>query len=168
MVIMLIRTEIGVVSFMHITIIKGEQFHLEACCEALMRSDIGVAYFSSFDPRKILLEGLLNNDIDVALDESNNCIGFIWYERYGAFGMHTYLHMIAVKQELRGRGIGKRLIALFEEKTFKEDNMIFLLVAHFNEKAYKLYESLGYRQVGIIPGFYRKDINERLLMKTKV
>ncbi|MDP4088749.1 MAG: hypothetical protein Q8930_05700 [Bacillota bacterium] len=43
-----------------------------------------------------------NKEIDVALDISKNFLGFMWYERYGAFGMHTYLHMIAVKEKYRG------------------------------------------------------------------
>lgn len=152
---------------MNISITKGEPYHLEDCYEALIKSDIGKAYFLSFDARKMLLEGLENKEIDVALDEDNRCVGFIWYQRHGTFGMHTYLHIISVKEEYRGKGIGKKLIAQFEEKTFKDDSMIFLLAADFNEKARKLYESIGYKQVGVIPSFYRKGITEHLLMKTK-
>lgn len=152
---------------MDINIIKGEPAHLEDCYEALMKSEIGEAYFLNFDARKILIDGLENKEIDVALNEDKKCVGFIWYERYGAFGMHTYLHIIAVKKEFRGMGIGKKLIAQFEEKTFRDDNMIFLMTADFNVKARKLYESIGYRQVGVIPGFYNKEVEEYLLMKTK-
>ncbi|WP_243277881.1 GNAT family N-acetyltransferase [Clostridium yunnanense] len=45
--------------------------------------------------------------------------------------------------------------------------MIFLMVADFNKDAKKLYEKMGYEQVGIIPSFYRKGINEHLMMKVK-
>lgn len=152
---------------MNISIIKGESEHLEDCYEALMKSKIGEEYFSNFDARKILIEGIKDKEMDVALDEDKNCIGFIWYERRGAFGMHTYLHIIAVKEEFRDKGIGKKLIAQFEEKTFKDDNMIFLMAAAFNAEARKLYESIGYKQVGIIPSFYKKGVNEYLMMKTK-
>ena len=152
---------------MDVNIIKGDLHYLEDCYEALMNSDIGRTYFLNFDVRKILAEGLKNQEIDVALTNDKKCIGFIWYERYGAFGIHTYLHMIAVKEEFRGNGIGKKLIAQFEESTFRSDNMIFLMVAAFNTKARKLYESIGYKQVGIIPGFYRKDVDECLMMKKK-
>ncbi|GFP76102.1 GNAT family N-acetyltransferase [Clostridium fungisolvens] len=152
---------------MDVEIKKGDVNHLEDCYDALINSEIGEAYFKSFDARKILLGGLNNKEIDVATDINGKCLGFIWYERYGAFGIHTYLHIIAVKQELRGKGIGKKLIEQFEENTFKKDSMIFLMVADFNKEAKKLYESIGYEQVGIIPSFYRKGINEHLMMKTK-
>ncbi|MDP4089346.1 MAG: hypothetical protein Q8930_08790, partial [Bacillota bacterium] len=59
------------------------------------------AYFQDFDPQNILMDGLKNKEIDVALDNSKKFLSFIWYERYGAFGMHTYLHMIAVKEKYR-------------------------------------------------------------------
>lgn len=152
---------------MDIEIVKGEPEHLEDCFEALMDSEIGKAYFLSFDARTILIRGLKEKEIDVALDSNKNCIGFIWYERHGAFGAHTYLHIIAVKKEYRGRGIGKKLIAQFEDKTFEEDNMIFLMTADFNKDAKRLYESIGYKEVGVLPGFYRKHINEHLLLKVK-
>lgn len=153
---------------MDISIVKGKPAHLEDCYEALIKSGIGKAYFLDFDARKILSEGLRNGEINVALDRDNRCIGFIWYQNDGAFGMHTYLHIIAVKEEYRGKGIGKKLIANFEESTFKDDDMIFLLAADFNEKARKLYESIGYRNVGIIPGFYKKGISEYLMCKSRL
>jgi ribosomal protein S18 acetylase RimI-like enzyme len=150
-----------------IKIVKGEPTNLEDCYEALMNSELGRVYFTSFDVRTILIEGLENREIDVAMDEDGSCIGFIWYERRGAFGMHTYLHMIAVKEAYRGRGIEKKLIANFEENTFKEDSMIFLMVADFNGEAERLYENIGYKRIAVIPGFYRKDVEEHLMMKSK-
>ena len=152
---------------MDINIIKGELIHLEDCYEALMNSDIGKAYFLNFDARIILIKGLENKQIDIALDSNEKCVGFIMYERDGAFGAHTYLHIIAIKEEFRGRGIGKKLIAEFEENTFKDDNMIFLMTADFNVKAKGLYERIGYKEVGVIADFYRKGINEHLMMKVK-
>lgn len=152
---------------MDIGVIKGETIHLDDCYEALINSEIGDTYFKSFDPKKMLLAGLKNKEIDVAIDKNGNCLGFIWYERYGAFGIHTYLHIIAVKESYRGKGIGRNLIDQFEKATFKKDSMIFLMVADFNEKAKKLYESIGYEEVGEIPGFYRKDVNEHLMMKLR-
>lgn len=153
---------------MEIKIVKGESKYLEDCYEALIKSEIGRAYFLSFDSRKMLMSALESGEVDAALDEDGKCLGFIWYQRHGAFGAHTYLHIIAVKDEYRGRGIGKKMIAEFEENTFKLDNMIFLMVADFNTEARKLYESLGYSLVGIIPKFYRNGIDEYLMMKAKL
>jgi ribosomal protein S18 acetylase RimI-like enzyme len=152
---------------MEIKIVNGESKYLEDCYDALIKSEIGRTYFLSFDSRKMLISGLDSGEIDVALDKDGTCLGFIWYQRHGAFEMHTYLHIIAVKEEYRGQGIGKKMIANFEETTFESDNMIFLMVAGFNSEARKLYKSLGYTLVGIIPGFYRKGVDEYLMMKTK-
>ncbi len=153
---------------MDIKIQIGDSSHFADCYDALMNSDIGREYFLEFDISDILMQGLINKEINVAIDNNNRCLGFIWYQNGGAFGMHTYLHMIAVKKEFRGLGIGKKLIADFESNTFKNDFMIFLLVASFNTQAKKLYENLGYKNVGIISGFYKKGVDEHLMMKEKI
>jgi ribosomal protein S18 acetylase RimI-like enzyme len=44
---------------------------------------------------------------------------------------------------------------------------VFLVVADFNPEAKRLYESLGYRQVGVIPGLYKEGVSEQLMMKNR-
>jgi len=44
---------------------------------------------------------------------------------------------------------------------------VFLVVADFNPEAKRLYEHLGYRQVGEIPGLYKAGVTEYLMMKER-
>jgi len=77
------------------------------------------------------------------------------------------LHIIAVKQEIRGKGIGKALLTYFEMEDFEGSTKVFLVVADFNPDAKKLYQHLGYRQVGKIPGLYKDGVTEYLMMKVR-
>jgi ribosomal protein S18 acetylase RimI-like enzyme len=51
---------------------------------------------------------------------------------------------------------------------FTDSSKVFLVVADFNPEAKRLYERMGYRQVGAIPGLYRDGVTEYLMMKTNV
>jgi ribosomal protein S18 acetylase RimI-like enzyme len=75
--------------------------------------------------------------------------------------------VIAVKREHRGEGVGKELLRFFEEGVFENSSKAFLVVADFNPDARRLYERLGWRQVGAIPGLYREGVTEYLMMKEK-
>ncbi len=94
-------------------------------------------------------------------------MGFIWFTLAGAFHSYPYLHIIAVKEEFRGLGIGRKLLAYFEESVFTDASKVFLVVADFNPEAKRLYERLGYRQVGEIPGLYKAGVTEYLMMKER-
>jgi ribosomal protein S18 acetylase RimI-like enzyme len=85
----------------------------------------------------------------------------------GAFHVFPYLHIIAVKENFRGMGIGKKLLAFFEETVFSDNSKVFLVVADFNPGAKRLYEHLGYQQVGVIPGLYKEGVSEYLMMKER-
>lgn len=152
---------------MDIKIVKGEIKYLDACYDALINSEIGEAYFKSFDSKNMLASAINKGEIDVSLGFNNECTGFIWYNYDGAFGTHGFLHIIAVKEKFRNQGIGRKLIKNCEDIIFKDDNKIFLMVAEFNGKAKALYERIGYVQVGLLPDFYRAEINECLMMKRK-
>ena len=63
-------------------------------------------------------------------------------------------------------GIGEKLLSFFEETVFTDFSKVFLVVADFNPEARRLYERLGYEQVGAIPGLYKDGVTEYLMMKT--
>lgn len=152
---------------MNINIKKGEMKYLEDCYEALINSEIGKTYFMSFDSKNMLAKGIKNGNIFAVLDSKDECMGFVWYEEEGTFGVHAFLHIIAIKEKYRSKGIGTKVLLHFEEKAFIDDDQIFLMVAEFNTKARKLYDKLGYKQVGILADFYRPCVNECLMMKHK-
>ncbi|QRG69474.1 GNAT family N-acetyltransferase [Brevibacillus choshinensis] len=62
-----------------------------------------------------------------------------------------YLDTVVVSGDSRGKGIGKALLNAFEEESERRGHeKIALLVDEDNQRARKLYESIGYRQDGTI------------------
>jgi ribosomal protein S18 acetylase RimI-like enzyme len=153
---------------MKITIAKAEMKHLEDCKAALMKSRLGLEYFPvEENARAAILEGIDTHEMYVAVNETGDCMGFIFFILKGAFHSFPYLHIVAVKEEFRGLGIGQELLRFFEETVFPEASKVFLVVADFNPEAKRLYEKIGYQQVGAIPSLYREGITEYLMMKPR-
>lgn len=150
------------------TVIKGNINYIDACEEALVDSELGRKYFTTpGSARRSLESGFHKEEIYVAVDEDNNCKGFVWVIMEGSFHAFPYIHIIAVKNECRGQGIGKILLKYLEDVICKDDSRFFLVVADFNPDAKRFYESIGYTQLCEIPDLYRKGITERLMMKVK-
>ncbi len=153
---------------MEITIVQGSIENINDCEDALLNSELGRRYFSKKgSARNALEKGFAKKEIYIAMDINQNCIGFIWFILDGIFHSFPYLHIIAVKQESRNQGIGKKLLKFFEDSCFKDYNKLFLVVADFNPDAKKLYEKIGYIQVGTLPSLYREGITEHLMMKSR-
>jgi ribosomal protein S18 acetylase RimI-like enzyme len=152
---------------MDITILKGSIDYLDDCEDALVNSELGKRYFSEKgSARKSLEEGFCKNEIYVAV-EYNHCKGFIWVIKNGIFHSFPYIHIVAVKSENRGQGIGEVLLRFVENEYFTDYSKLFLVVADFNSSAKRLYERLGYTEISEIPDLYRKGISECLMMKSK-
>lgn len=153
---------------MEVSILKGKIDYIDDCEEALVKSELGLRYFSKEGSgRKALVEGFQKQQIYIAVDCNNNCLGFIWYIFDGIFHSFPYLHIIAVKEENRSHGIGKKLLKFFEDTCFKECSKVFLVVADFNPDAKRLYEKIGYIEVGAVPSLYREGITEHIMMKLR-
>jgi ribosomal protein S18 acetylase RimI-like enzyme len=167
---MILRNKLKIrgVFYMEITVIKGSLNYIDDCEEALVNSELGKRYFSEKGKaRKALEEGFSENDVYVAIDNNNNCKGFVWVILNGIFHAHPYVHIIAVKSENRGQGIGKMLLKFIEDVYFKKYSKLFLVVSDFNPDAKRLYKDIGYTVIGDIPNLYRQGITECLMMKSK-
>lgn len=146
---------------------KGTLEYLNDCEEALINSELGRRYFTNEGSgKKAILEGLEQGTLYTAL-LNDICVGFLFYLPKGAFHSFPLLHLIAVKEEYRNKGIGKKLLDFLEETVFINSSKIFFVVADFNPDAKRFYEKNGYLQVGEIPNLYRKGITEYLMMKEK-
>ena len=153
---------------MDIKVIKGSIYYINDCEDALVNSELGERYFSDKgSARKSLEEGFCRDEIYVALDKDNHCKGFVWVILNGIFHSFPYIHIIAVNIENRGQGIGKKLMKFVEEIYYKSYSKLFLVVADFNPDAKRLYESIGYIEIGDIPDLYRNGITECLMMKAR-
>ena len=148
-----------------ITFAKGNEEHLKDCKDALCRSALGEKYFSSpGSAENAILEGIHQGNLYVALI-GKECVGFTYIIPKGAFHGFPYLHIICIKEEYRGRGIGKALLDYSERIALEMADKFFLVVADYNPDAKRFYERNGYQQVGEIPNLYRSGITEYLMAK---
>jgi len=81
--------------------------------------------------------------------------------------LNGYLRTIAVEADLRGAGVGSRLVAFAEERIFSQSPNAFLCVTSFNDRARSLYERLGYEYVGELKDFFVPGVSELLYRKTR-
>jgi GNAT superfamily N-acetyltransferase len=114
---------------MEISIVQGDHGHLEDCVEALFHSELGKVYLPTKESAEALLqEGMEKQEIYVALNELLECVGYIWFAPSKMFYKFPYVRQIAVRQELRGQGIGKKLLSFAEDTAFKDWPKLFLTV----------------------------------------
>ena len=78
-----------------------------------------------------------------------------------------YILGLAVASDFRNRGIGTRLLQFAEERIFRESPNVFMCVTSFNHGARRLYERLGYKQIGLITDYAIAGVDEHLLRKTR-
>ncbi len=152
---------------MNIKISIANEVHLNEIVDITMDSIIGEKYFVNKNINEIIHKGIKNNEIYIA-DENSKVSGFLWYTKDGCFGKYPYLHMLIVGKQYRNRKYGTKLLNYFEEELFSASDKLFLMVADFNTKAKSLYERLGYIEVGRLPKFYTKEVDEILMMKDKL
>lgn len=153
---------------MNIAINEADISQMNDFVEALENSELGNRYFSEVgSARKSLEEGIKNDYIYSALDSDGKCVGFVWVIQNGIFHSFPYIHIIAVKKEARGQGIGKLLLKHVEDVYFEKKSKLFLVVADFNPDAKRLYQEVGYTIIGDIPSLYRNGISECLMMKAR-
>ncbi len=147
-------------------IVKASINHLEDCLEIVTKSELGTAYFTNQEQAYDRLKGgIEKGEVHVALNDNQEVLGFAWICPTGMFAKFPYLRTIAVKEELRGKGLGKKLLHFFEQQHASSTDQVYLLVSDFNKKAKKLYESVGYKEIGFIKDWVVEGISEHIMMK---
>lgn len=126
-------------------------------------ADLEKANFSLPWSKKSLEEELANPNARFYTAKYNGEIaGYI-----GAFNVcgEVSVSSVVVKNELRNRGIGNKLLNTLEAVSRKENaEFITLEVRKSNETAQRLYAENGYETVGIRKGFYEKPKEDAILM----
>jgi ribosomal-protein-alanine N-acetyltransferase len=100
----------------------------------------------------------------VAVGEDGRALGFIVLNMQGAFV--GYIQTVCVAEEVRGEGLGARLVRFAEERIHRESPNVFLCVSSFNEGARRLYERLGYSVVGELTDYLVRGHSEILMRKS--
>jgi [ribosomal protein S18]-alanine N-acetyltransferase len=99
----------------------------------------------------------------VAVDGEGRALGYAGLRAVGAEGD---VQTIAVAAEARGRGIGRALLAeLLAEAGRRGVRELFLEVRADNPVARALYESVGFREIGVRPRYYQPADVDAVVMK---
>lgn len=138
--------------------------------EILLDSYLGEEYFSAEVAKPILKEAAKRKELFVAKGKDGEVLGFYRIVMNGTFNVFAYLHLIAVRKDLRGTGIGTKLLKDAEKRIVGEQGYpffkkVFLLLGKKNRKARGYYEKNGYLRVGTIPSLFSPGVDEYLLMK---
>ncbi len=94
--------------------------------------------------------------------ESENVVG---YGGYCLVDDEMHITNIAVKNGVRRRGIGRKLTELLIEDGLQRGvKAAHLEVRRSNLAAQGLYRALGFKQVGMRPGYYQQEKEDAILM----
>jgi ribosomal-protein-alanine N-acetyltransferase len=112
----------------------------------------------------ILTDGLGNHlDCFWVLEEAGALLGYLSMRVITDEGE---LNRIAISPAYRGRGLSKLLMdTMFEYCRGHEVRRIFLEVRSGNEAARGLYASCGFSQIAVRKGYYRKPVEDALILR---
>jgi [ribosomal protein S18]-alanine N-acetyltransferase len=102
-------------------------------------------------------------EVYIARDQSG-LAGFLILCMSGAFV--GYIQTVCIAPDRRGQGLGSRLVQFAERRILRESPNVFMCVSSFNRDACRLYERLGYREVGELTDYLVSGHSEILLRKT--
>ena len=134
-----------------------------ACAEIMATSEPWVTLGRTLDRALAILNDRELQDVYVAAHDGR-VIGFVILLRKGAFT--GYIRTVAVRDDWRSRGLGRRLIGFAERMIFRESPNVFLCVSSFNPRARALYERLGYEAIGELRDYIVRGHSEWLMRKT--
>lgn len=76
---------------------------------------------------------------------------------------------IAIRGDLRGRGIGGRLLDhLIEVSRSRGVRSLFLEVRESNDAARGLYDSRGFKEIGRRKGYYQSPVEDARILELKI
>jgi len=91
-------------------------------------------------------------------------VGFTILNMKGGF--IGYVQTLCVAPDWRNKGVGSELMSFVERRIFKETPNVFICVSSFNPKALRLYQRLGYEEIGELKDYIITGHSEILLRKT--
>ena len=100
-----------------------------------------------------------------AVRDASGIAGFVVLDMRGL--VSGYIGILCVRPDCRSRGVGSLLIRWAENRIFRNSPNAFICVSSFNTGARRLYERLGFEQVGLLRDFIVVGHDELLLRKTR-
>jgi len=152
---------------MNVTIEKANESQLAEMYRVFDDSALYDHYFKPHpESLKFMLDGATKNgNTLVALSSKGEIVGVMVVLMEG-FAELPYLALLGVKKGYRGMGIGKKFLAVFIGLAEQSGapNM-FIMTSTFNVRAKKLYESVGFKKIGVIPSYLLAGIDEIMFVR---
>ena len=98
--------------------------------------------------------------------QDGEILGFLASMEHG-IGFEPMIEYLCTSPKHRSQGIGSQLINHFEQSLFPESDNLYMFVSDINPNAIRLYNRLGYQQVGAWPNFNLEGQTEFLLRKSR-
>ncbi|MCK5797503.1 MAG: GNAT family N-acetyltransferase [Deltaproteobacteria bacterium] len=144
--------------------------HVSACAALVEGSSLMARYRYHGEQAAAQLRAAIagegDADLRVAVGGDGEVLGFAWLLPRGAFGRSAYLKLILVDPAARGRGVGAALIDDLEARHLGRAGLLLLCTAD-NAAARRFYEHLGYRSMGLLPGYVIPEIDEVIYYKPR-
>lgn len=105
-------------------------------------------------------------DVRVACNADGTKMGFAATFAHGV-GTEPLLEYLCVHPDFRNKKVGTALIAHFETVLFPSAANLYMFVSDINIAAKRLYERLGYSEVGALHDFNAVGQTEFLMRKTR-
>lgn len=134
--------------------------------EVFLDSSLYDRYFHQDDRlEKSLREALKKRELFIAMHQSE-VIAVMEIRFNGFFGAFPYLALLGVKKGWRNQGVGRRMLEFYEEAARQLGySRSSLMVSSFNPRARNLYQSLGYKKIGMLPDAFKAGIDENIMVK---
>ena len=108
--------------------------------------------------------GFFSNSESSAVDDVFNIAGYVsvWYQ-----GEEAHITEIAVKETLRGRGVGELLLIGSLKAAIEHGSKVMTLEARVsNFIAHRLYQKYSFKSVGIRKAYYSDNREDAVIMTT--
>lgn len=155
---------------MSLSLVPCPEGRTNECVGVFANSSIWDRYFAGGDSlQRSLQTAAGRGELWCALDADDNIAGVMRIVPRGFCGLYHYLALIGVAPGARGQGVGRYMMGEFERMAAADGcRRASLLVSGFNEGARRFYRSLGYWELGVIPGASREGIDEHVMLKDLV
>jgi [ribosomal protein S18]-alanine N-acetyltransferase len=141
----------------------GGADEIDRCAEIMATSEPWITLGRTRDQATRVLSDREVQEVYVAVHR-DAVVGFVILVLKGAFV--GYIRTIAVEEDWRSRGLGRRLISFAEERIFRDSPNVFICVSSFNPRARALYERLGYELIGELRDYIIPGNSELIMRKT--
>jgi ribosomal protein S18 acetylase RimI-like enzyme len=133
----------------------------------------GIFYRYEVDVAIELIEDRLERGEDsdyhfIFMDQEGECVGYVCYGPIYMTDNRFDLYWIAVREDLRGGGLGKILLAETERQVLKRNGKILYVETSGKDdylKTRAFYKKNGYSEIACVPHFYKENDDKIILMK---